>query len=85
MSRTRHMQRRMSQRSIGDKCVETMKTFGHRSGDKIIFNKKACQDVMTNLRSLLNTVQKMYERGGFVMVDVNGTEITTYALDSYRR
>lgn len=86
MCKTRHIQRRMSQRCIREKNIELVKQFGRRDGDKVFFNKKSCQDVVVSLKQLMQTVQKMAERGGMVLVETEqGLQITTYDLNSYRR
>ena len=36
MSKTRHIQRRMSQRSIREKNLEMVKLYGRRDGDKTV-------------------------------------------------
>lgn len=82
MSKTRHIQRRMSQRSIREKNIEIMKRYGQRDGDKIVLNRKACLDVLAGLKDLFSTVERMAGRGGMVLVEADeGVQITTYALN----
>ena len=43
MSKTRHMQQRMSQRGITSEIIEMLLRFGVSDGDKIILTRKNCQ------------------------------------------
>ena len=82
MSKTQHIQRRMSQRSIREKNLEMVKLYGRRDGDKIVLNRKACLDVLAGLKDLFATVERMAGRGGMVLVESDeGVQITTYALN----
>lgn len=83
MSKTRHIQARMSQRGIKQSMVDLAKKYGVKQQDKIILNKKGLQCLLNELRSVQKVAQKMIEKGGLVVVEQGGTEITTYHLNSY--
>lgn len=85
MAKTRHIHQRMSQRAITQSMLEIVKTFGVESGDKTILNIKGIDSVLTELKRLSSSMQKMRARGGFVLVEDGDFEITTYALSSYKR
>lgn len=85
MAKTRHIQKRMSQRAIKEEMLETVMNYGVKQGDKIVLNRKACDALLAELESLKKTVIKARERGGFVLVSDKQTLVTAYRLDSYKR
>ena len=85
VAKTRHIQQRMSQRGINSEMLDMVQQFGTWQGDKCILNRKACNDVLTELDKVRRDVIKMQEKGGLVLVHDNGADITTYSLNSYKR
>jgi len=85
MAKTRHIQQRMSQRGINEQMLELVTQFGSWNGDKCVLNKKACRNVLTELDAMRKRLIKMQEKGGLVLVQDNGSDITAYRLDSYQR
>lgn len=85
MAKTRHIQKRLSQRAIKEEMLEVIDKFGAQSGDKTILNRKACDAALTELECLKKNLLKARERGGFVLVNVDDALITAYGLDSYKR
>lgn len=85
MSKTRHIQQRMSQRSIRKEMLELVKIFGVDSGDKTILNKRGIDLALKELREISKTMHKMRSRGGMVLVETGEFEITSYAIDSFQR
>lgn len=85
MGKTRHIQKRMSQRSITERAFALVKSFGVRDGDKLVLNRKACDAADHELEMLQHTLRKARARGGLVLVESGDVLITTYALDSYSR
>ena len=83
MAKTRHMQQRMSQRSIQQSWLELVKVFGIDDGDKIRLNRDGIDRVLKEMKDISANLQKMRSRGGIVLVENEGCEITTYAMDSY--
>lgn len=83
MAKTRHIARRMSQRGIKSEVLDMVSKFGVRDGDKLILNRKACQAIRETLDKLKRTIGEIEEKGGYVLVECGGTQITTYRLDSY--
>ena len=84
MAKTRHIQKRMSQRAIREEMIDLTMKFGIQDQDKVIFNKKGIQELLCELDNIRKTAQKMMEKGGIVVVESGGSLITTYRLDSYR-
>ena len=75
----------MSQRGIKSEMLIIVKQFGTWRGDKCILNRKACKDALVELDRVRKNFIKMQERGGVVLVQDNEMDITTYALDSFKR
>jgi len=84
MAKTRHIQKRMSQRAIREEMIALTMKFGIQDQDKIVFNKKGLQGLLCELDNIRKTAQKMMEKGGIVVVESGGSLITTYRLDSYK-
>lgn len=84
MAKTRHIQQRMSQRGIKEGMLNIVQEFGCWQDDKCILNKKACSSVLEELDLIRKQVIKMQEKGGLVLVQDNGMDITAYRLDSYK-
>lgn len=85
MAKTRHIQQRMSQRGIKWSTLDLVEKFGTWNGDKQILNRKACIAAIEELERVKKQLIKVMERGGYVLVEAGGVDITTYALDSYAR
>ena len=65
--------------------LELVKIFGVDSGDKTILNKRGIDLVLKELKNMSKTMQKMRSRGGIVLVEAGDNEITSYALNSFRK
>lgn len=87
MAKSRHIQKRMSQRGINQRLLDLVCNYGCPSsnGEKWFLNKKACTELLSQLDKLRQDVLRSMTRGGFVVVQDDGTLVTTYALDSYQR
>ena len=85
MSRTKHMQQKMDQRSINQTMLDITKTFGTEDGDEIILNTKAIDNALRELSRLKSNIIKMRSRGGMVLVESEEFEITAYGLEGYKR
>ncbi|MEO9944938.1 hypothetical protein [Paraglaciecola sp.] len=85
MAKTRHIHQRMNQRGIKQQMLEIVKMFGVDDGDKTILNEKGIEAALSEINKLSKDMQKMKNKGGVVLVEANGVEITAYSLDSYSR
>ena len=86
MSKSRHMQARMSQRAISQKLVELTLEFGvERHDGKVVLSRKGLQILVRELKALEQTAQRALGKGGLIVVCDGDTLITTYSLNSYRR
>lgn len=86
MAKTRHIQKRMSQRAINDEMLNIVKTFGVFDGcDKTILNRKCIQMALVEMNKLMRIMKTIESKGGIVLVEDGGVEITTYKLDSNKK
>ena len=83
MARTRHLQQRMSQRSIQQEWLDLIKRFGTDDGDKVVLNQRGIDCALTTMKKLATQLQKMRTRGGIILVQEGEEEITTYTINSY--
>ena len=90
MAKTRHIQKRMDQRNIDQRLLELAQDFGKRieRGEtcKTILNRQAIDKAVERLDNMRRDLDRARKKGGIVVVStVDGVDITTYRLDSYRR
>ncbi len=83
MYKTKHLQQRMSQRGITTAIVEIVEKYGVRQNEKLILNRKNCQELSRKFGEMKRVCDKMAEKGGYTLVAVNDSLITAYRLDSY--
>lgn len=75
----------MNQRGIQQVMLDLVKQFGVDNGDKIILNQQALKVAIAECKKVEKLMQKMESKGGLVLVEVDGVELTTYPLNSYKR
>lgn len=86
MSRTRHIQKRMSQRAISQKLLNLVLEYGiEAENGKVVLNRQGLSVLDRELMDLHQAVQRAMNKGGIVVVREDEVLITTYRLDSYRR
>lgn len=85
MSKTRHIQKRLSQRGIREELVSIAMDFGIQKGDKVVLNKKAAEAVIVELDLYRKKLKRLADKKGLVVVEADGSLVTAYDLDSYRR
>lgn len=86
MSKTRHIQARMSQQAINQKLLDLTLEFGVKRHDgKVVLSRKGLMSLLDQLASLREAAQKAMNKGGLVIVKEGDVLITTYRLDSYDR
>lgn len=85
MSKTRHIQQRMSQRGIQQSMIDMTLAYGQDHGDKIILNRKGIDAILNEIEKLKKCALSLRKKGGLVVVDVENTLITAYSLDSFSR
>lgn len=85
MSKTQHIQARMSHRGITEDMVDLALEYGIESGDKVILNRKGLGRLIDTCRATQKTAEKMMKKGGIIVVESGGDLVTTYNLNSYKR
>ena len=82
MCKTRHIQQRMSQRGIQQAMVDLVLNFGKTQGNKVILNRSGIDKVLLEIENIKQNALKARKKGGLVVVDIDGSLVTTYALDN---
>ncbi|WP_338501459.1 hypothetical protein V6R86_01615 [Sphingomonas kaistensis] len=77
---TRHMQERMNQRGIVGDIVALVAQFGDWNGDRLVLDRKALKNAVRSLDGLRAKMLKALDKGGVAVVEIDGRQITTYAL-----
>lgn len=85
MAKTRHMHQRMNQRGITQRMLQIVRDFGVCFGDKQILDRSNIDLLMNEIDQLRKDLLKVRDKGGLVVVEENGFDITAYRVDSYRR
>lgn len=85
MSKTRHIHKRMSQRSISQTIVDMVSQYGTIEGEKIIITKKNAEALMCEIENIKKSLLKIRSKGGIAVVESGEAMITTYALGRYKR
>jgi hypothetical protein len=77
------MQARMSQRGIPGELIELVQQHGRDEQGKLVLNRKDLRSLLHAVRDLQRVVMKALDKGGLVVVEAEGTLITTYNFDSF--
>ncbi len=85
MSKSRHFQARLSQRAIKSELVEITQRFGIQKEDKIFLNKQGLKNLLQELQSMEKAANELLKKGGVVVVESEGTLVTGYRIDSFKR
>ncbi len=84
MAKTRHMHKRMGQRGITARLVAIVSDHGEHIGDKVVLDIKGIDGLLKEMDQLKRDLLKVRDKGGVAVVEDNGSQITTYNLNSYR-
>jgi hypothetical protein len=87
MKITKHIQERMSERCINEMMLEIVQNFGVDTpdGERMIIDKKALTSLEKWTRNFLKQLELMKQRGGLTLVSVEGSLLTVFANNSYRK
>lgn len=87
MKMTKHIHERMNERCINETMLEIVQMFGvdTPNGERIILDKKGLNELEKWTRNFLKQVELMKQRGGLTLVNFEGSLITVFANDSYRK
>lgn len=84
MARTRHINQRMAQRGINGRMVDLVSEYGQSVGDKMVLDRKNIDALLNAMHTLKKDLLRVRNKGGVVVVEENGHQLTTYNLNSYR-
>ena len=83
---TKHLGVRMSQRGITSDMIEFVLTHGVNRQDKIVLRRKDLAKLVPQLEGPQRaTALKLLDKGGIVVVEDQGSLLTTYNIDSFSR
>jgi len=85
VAKTKHIQKRMSQRGINSRLVDLVSQYGMDQGDKVILTRKNTEALLSAVNGLKTDLLAIHSKGGLTVVEQNDYQITVYALDSYSR
>ena len=82
---TLHLDQRMNQRGITREMLDLALAYGQWDGDRCILNKQSIQRLIEQNDRLRSVAVRALDKGGIVVVEAGGEEITTYKLPTRRR
>ncbi len=82
---TLHMDVRMNQRGITADLVDLTLRYGHWVGDRCKLNQKAIDRQLADLNHEKALLLRARAKGGVVVVEANGNNITTYPITKSRK
>lgn len=74
MHKTKHIEKRMSQRGISKAMVDLALHYGEPAGDKVILGRRAATKLLEDLRTLM----KIVDKGGIAVITQGDALITAY-------
>lgn len=77
---TLHFDQRMNQRGINRQLVDLTLEHGVWSGDRCTLNRKSLDRVIERCNELRRLALKARDKGGIVVVEASGEEITTFPV-----
>lgn len=80
MHKTKHIEKRMSQRGISSAMINLALNYGEDSGDKVILGQRSAKRLLKDLQTLL----KIIDKGGIAVVTQGDALITTYNYEGRR-
>lgn len=82
---TLHLDQRMNQRGITRRLLDLTLAHGTWEGDRCVLGKKAIKTLLEEYEELRRLALRAMDKGGVVVVEAGGREITAYPLSSRRR
>lgn len=77
---TKHMDERMNHRGITRSLANLTLDYGEWIGDRCILSRNAIRARIAELDNERKAMLRALDKGGMVVVEVGGREITTYAM-----
>jgi hypothetical protein len=84
MAKTKHFERRMSQRGIRQELVDLVRNFGTPQGDRTRLGRRELDAAIAEIDSLRGRLLRARDKGGIVLVEVGGDLITAYRYEGIR-
>ena len=75
----------MGQRAINQTMVDIVSEHGVLVGDKRILDSSNIDEILKSMEKMKKNLLKVRDKGGLVVVEENGVQITAYRVDSYDR
>lgn len=85
MARTRHLHQRMGQRGVKGRLVDVVSQYGTKKGDRIVLDRKNIDELLKGLDRLRKDLTEIKDKGGLVVIEDNGRQITVYRVNSFDR
>lgn len=82
MQKTKHINKRMSQRGITQGMIDFTLNFGEITNDKWFTNKKTLQKSIKQLEQQIKMAKRLLDKGGIVVVAADDALLTAYDFDS---
>ena len=85
MAKTRHIHKRMGQRAINQGMLDIVSEHGMLVGDKCVLDCKNIDAIIQSMDRMRKKLLTVRDKGGLVVVEDQGVQITAYRLDSFDR
>ena len=82
---THHFEQRMNQRGMTRDLIDLALEYGEIDQDRHVLDRKRLQRLLDQHRRMERTILRAMDKGGVVVVEDNGSLITTYTAESYDR
>lgn len=82
---TLHLDQRMNQRGITRDLLDFTLAHGKWEGDRCILDKNALRGLLNQCDEMRRLAVRAMDKGGMVVVEAGGQEITAYPITSRRR
>ncbi len=85
MAKTRHIHKRMGQRAITEVMLDIVSEHGMLVGDKRVLDCKNIDAIIESMDQIRKKLLNVRDKGGLVVVEDQGVQITAYRLGSFDR
>lgn len=83
MKNNRDIRKQIGQGKVKIDLIDVAEKMGFVVGGKAVLTKQNCIQLREELGKMKRLFANMAEKGGYVVVNDNGCDITAYRLDSY--
>jgi hypothetical protein len=75
----------MGQRGVKGRLVDVVSQYGTKKGDRIVLDRKNIDELLNGLDRLRKDLTEIKDKGGLVVIEDNGRQITVYRVNSFDR